>query len=123
MLTVKEVRALIASNVIHSRELRAEANALKGIARHRIHLDRRTLGDETRCYLLLLAYLRGRPYRSVERHCANAPSTHRMAQILERATDPTIKWESADYARVRATCDAIEAWVNVPAETVTAVAA
>lgn len=123
MLTVKEVRSFIALNVTRSRELRAAASAVKGLDRHRINLDRRTLGDETRCYLLLLAYLRGRTYRSVERHCTNAPSAYRMARIIERATDPTIKWDTPDYARVRATCDAIVAWVKVPVEAVTAVAA
>ncbi len=118
MLTVKEVRSFIASNVTHSRELRAEANAVKGIDRHRIHLDRRTLGDETRCYLLLLAYLRGRPYRSAERHCANTPSAYRMARILEGVTHASLPHDSPEVLRAMAATFAIAAWIDGPAEAV-----
>ena len=123
MLTIAEVRSSIASNVTRSRELRAAASAVRGLDRHRINLDRRTLGDETRCYLLLLAYLRGRTYRSVERHCTNAPSAYRMARILECATPASLRHDSPEVLRAMAATFAIAAWIDAPAEAVTAVAA
>jgi hypothetical protein len=108
--TIKRLRSEIASNVAKSRELRAEASAVRGIERHKINNKRRVLGVDTRNRLLLVAYLRERPYLTVERSCRNAPRTHRMAMILEG-----VGWilKPDEINRVRATNDAIEAWTKV----------
>ncbi len=110
---IKRLRSEIASNVVRSRELRAEANAVHGTDRHKLHLRRRELGTKTRNRLLLLAYLRERPYCTVERSCRNEPSTYNMAVILEGVSWPL---STDEMSRVRTTTDAIVAWTKaVPA--------
>lgn len=107
---ITRLRSEIASNVAKSRELRAEANAVRGIERHKINLQRRDLGTETRHRLLLLAYLRERPYLTVERSCRVAPWTHRMASIYLNV--PAYPQTEA----MRLVWQAIDKWVAEPAE-------
>ena len=65
------LRASIASKAAQSKSLRAEINAKRsdsgsGPERHRIELERRALGSQTRLLLLMLAMLRGRTRASLE---------------------------------------------------------
>lgn len=115
MLSITEVRASIATNVLRSRELRAAANAVRGIERHNIHIERRRLGADTRCRLLLLAFLRGRPYLTAERSCRCAVNVTEIMRVLLTGGPP----DEGEYNTARD----IVAWLAVPAPVATAVAA
>lgn len=124
MLSITEVRQSIATNVTRSRELRTAANAVRGIERHNIHLERRRLGADTRGRLLLLAYLRGRPYLTAERSCRCAVDVSMLALTLAGAVrgnpDSVTREVIAETFKAN---EAIEAWLAVPAPVATAVAA
>jgi hypothetical protein len=70
--TIVRLRSSIRSQEAASRDLRAQINALRlqgpstGQERCNLHRRKQVLGGATREMLLALAFVRGRPYRTVE---------------------------------------------------------
>lgn len=89
-----------------SHRLRNRINRLEGDRRHAGQLTKRELGTHTRSHLLAYGFLRGIPYRQIERHHGegNAPDPQR---ILEIARDGLYTWQQRDL-----TVENVRAWLD-----------
>jgi hypothetical protein len=85
----------IKRNETESKALNRSIQATSGPARHALRLEKRSLGTRTRYLLLTYALLRGRPYTSLERKCAEGcrpwPS---VVQERSFAYDPSLSLDS-----------------------------
>ena len=77
---------------------------MRGIERHNLHNERRRLGADTRCRLLILAFLRGRPYLTVEPSCRQPPHVEIAARILDNG---------GSHDDFMAAYKRLEAWIAV----------
>ena len=64
------VKNKIKANVADSRHIREQIRAAKGIDRHNLWNDKRSVGAHTRDWLLAYGCLHGRLYASIEAKCA-----------------------------------------------------
>lgn len=68
MNSIQSVRDSVKRSVAHSLTVVAHVRNLRGRTRAVAQAYKRIVGAETRAMLLALVYLRGRPYRSAEKH-------------------------------------------------------
>lgn len=63
------LKSEVKSRASESREVHALIRAASGLERHELRMRKRGIGEGTRARLLASAWLRGRPYLSVEPRC------------------------------------------------------
>lgn len=89
MLT--DLKNKVIADAAHQRELSNQARSTSGAARHSYNMQRRAYRSDARATLLIYAFTRGRPYRSVEPHTACAPEyltlrvAHRYSSLDSKA--------------------------------------
>ena len=64
------IRERIKRNAADAHHIREQIYAAKGIDRHNLWNEKRSLGSNTRIWLLAYGCLRGRPYPTIEGKCA-----------------------------------------------------